>query len=251
MVDEAEAPLADDWVAVPDYKQAGTTQVDLDGLLAPPLKLHEDVKNGCGGQLWPAGMVLARHLLRHGQKALSNARVLELGAGGGLVGLAVARGCAVRPPVFMTDQAGMEALMRHNTALNRLDGRVEVRVLNWGDALPRDIVDFRPDVILAADCVYLEPTFPLLLRTLQDLLALSPKATVYFCFKKRRRADMHFLRHARKAFRVTEVPDDDRAVFSRQRLHLFTFTLTPPQGRGPPVPVPVADGSGLGPGVTS
>ena len=79
-------------------------------------------------------------------------------------------------------------------------------------------------MILAADCVYFEPAFPLLLQTLKDLLALCPSATVYFCFMKRRRADMQFLKNAKKAFVVTEIADDERPVFSRQGLFLYTFT---------------------------
>jgi protein N-lysine methyltransferase METTL21A len=85
-------------------------------------------------------------------------------------------------------------------------------------------VDFQPDVILAADCVYFEPAFPLLLQTLGDLLSLCPTATIYFCFKKRRRADMQFLKKAQKAFRVAELHDEDRPVFSRQGLFLYSFT---------------------------
>jgi len=45
-------------------KPAGASEIDFDGLLSPPLKLHEDLKNGCGGQLWPAGMVLSKYMLR-------------------------------------------------------------------------------------------------------------------------------------------------------------------------------------------
>lgn len=41
------------------------TKVSFDGLLEPPLLLHEDLKEGCGGRLWPAGMVLARYMLRY------------------------------------------------------------------------------------------------------------------------------------------------------------------------------------------
>lgn len=95
---------------------------------------------------------------------------------------------------------------------------------NRGEDLPTEVIQFKPTVILAADCVYFEPAFPLLLRTLKDLLALWPDVTVYFCFKKRRRADMQFLKNAKKAFAVTEVDDDDRPVFSREGLFLYTFT---------------------------
>lgn len=93
-----------------------------------------------------------------------------------------------------------------------------------GDPLPQEIVDLQPDTILAADCVYFEPAFPLLLATLKDLFALNPAAKVYFCFKKRRRADMQFLKKAQKAFHVTEIDDDDRAIFSREGLFLYVFT---------------------------
>jgi hypothetical protein len=53
-----------DLVEQPVRKSAGTTSIDFDGLLSPPLRLHEDLANGCGGQLWPAGMVLAKYMMR-------------------------------------------------------------------------------------------------------------------------------------------------------------------------------------------
>jgi hypothetical protein len=44
----------------------------------------------------------------------------------------------------------------------------------------------RPDLILAADCVYFEPAFPLLVQTLSDLV-IDEKTEVLFCYKKRRK----------------------------------------------------------------
>ena len=44
-----------------------TVSLDFDGLLSPPLVLHQDLKVGCGGQLWPAGITLTQYLLRHKQ----------------------------------------------------------------------------------------------------------------------------------------------------------------------------------------
>jgi hypothetical protein len=70
-------PLAfgEDLAPLPEYKAAGTTEVDFAGLLGEPLKLHEDLKSGCGGQLWPAGMVLAKHMLRYHRERLQSARM--------------------------------------------------------------------------------------------------------------------------------------------------------------------------------
>lgn len=78
-------------------------------------------------------------------------------------------------------------------------------------------------MIIAAECVYFEPAFPLLMQTLKDLFEVNTEAVVYFCFKKRRRADMNFVKAAKKAFCVDEIFDEDRPVFSRQALFLFTF----------------------------
>ena len=47
------------------HKIAGTTETTFDGLLDPPLLLHEDLTEGCGGQLWPAGMLLSKYMLTY------------------------------------------------------------------------------------------------------------------------------------------------------------------------------------------
>lgn len=46
-------------------KIASITEISFDSLLDPPLLLQEDLKKGCGGQLWPAGMVLAKYMLQY------------------------------------------------------------------------------------------------------------------------------------------------------------------------------------------
>jgi hypothetical protein len=89
------------------------------------------------------------------------------------------------------------------------------------------VVTAKPNVILAADCVYFEPAFPLLLATLEDLLELSHDAVIYFCFKKRRKADLQFMKKAKKKFDVEEIEDQDRGSFSREALFLYTFRRKP------------------------
>lgn len=61
-----DAPLnvSESLVPVRNHKAAQVISVSFDGLLKNPLLLKEDLKEGCGGQLWPAGMVLAKYLLR-------------------------------------------------------------------------------------------------------------------------------------------------------------------------------------------
>lgn len=66
MTDSENGSLAisEDLVQSPTHKPASTTTLEFNGLLTTPLRLHEDLADGCGGQLWPAGIVLAKYILR-------------------------------------------------------------------------------------------------------------------------------------------------------------------------------------------
>jgi hypothetical protein len=132
--------------------------------------------------------------------------------------LAVALGCATTHPIHITDQVPMFALMQRNISLNALSPRVIASIYDWGTPQPTQLPR-HPDIILAADCVYFEPAFPLLQQTLADLI--GEKTVCYFCYKKRRRADMQFMKVARKMFEVVEVMDDeDKEVYGREGLFL-------------------------------
>ena len=86
--------------------------------------------------------------------------------------LAVALGCTLTTPLHMTDQLPMFELMKQNITLNGLDSKVSASIYDWGESVPVAIPQ-HPDIILAADCVYFEPAFPLLQKTLQDLIGDS------------------------------------------------------------------------------
>ncbi|KAK4551950.1 Protein-lysine N-methyltransferase efm6 [Recurvomyces mirabilis] len=212
--------ISEDFVQSPTHRQAGTKKVDFDGLLQDkPLELHEDLAKGNGGQAWPAGHVLAKYLLRMKRDELKKCNsIVELGSGGGLVGLAIAVGCRPAHTVCITDQESMLALMQRNIQLNSLQTAVRAAVYEWGGARPAD-VPAHPDIVLAADCVYFEPAFPLLHKTLEDLIGAN--SICYFCFKKRRRADMQFMKAARKTFIIEDVLDDpDREIYARENISL-------------------------------
>ena len=204
----------------PTHKLAGQTELAFGGLLSSPLILHEDLQGGCGGQLWPAGMTLARYLLQR-NTLLSNKQILEIGAGVGLVGLAVASSGHVSSQVLITDQKPMLGLMQKNIQLNRLDSRVSAEVYDWGSK-PTPLFQTstgHPDIVLAADCVYFEPAFPLLMQTLDDLIGAT--TICYFCFKKRRKADMRFIRDMMKKFSVTELNYDEKKADRKDAIFLY------------------------------
>jgi len=110
--------------------------------------------------------------------------------------------------------------MRQNVQLNSLSSTVTVAELNWGDPLPPSIPD-KYDVILAADCVYFEPAFPLLVKTLTDLVP-DKSVEVLFCYKKRRKADKRFFTLLKKEFTWAEVTDDvNRETYAREAISLL------------------------------
>ena len=80
----------------------------------------------------------------------------------------------------------MLPLLEENIALNSAKVTLQSVALSWGEPLPAGTSTRPPEIILAADCCYYEPAFPLLLDTLEDLLRSVPNGCCYFCFKKRR-----------------------------------------------------------------
>jgi protein N-lysine methyltransferase METTL21A len=124
-------------------------------------------------------------------------------------------------------------LMQQNTALNSLESKVIAEILDWGTQISPAIhchlsstpaassaaEEQYPDVILAADCVYFEPAFHLLLQTMHQLL--GPKTVCYFCFKKRRKADWRFIKEMKKKFEVVEASYDDQDQDRRESIYLY------------------------------
>ena len=69
--------VSEDLTPLPQLKAAGNADLSFDGLLRGGLlKYHEDVRSGCGGQTWPAGWVLGKHMLRYHRDDLREARML-------------------------------------------------------------------------------------------------------------------------------------------------------------------------------
>ncbi|KAL8948669.1 MAG: hypothetical protein Q9222_005166 [Ikaeria aurantiellina] len=216
-VEDLEFSVNEDLVPSIASKAPSTTSIDFGGLLNPPLLLQDDPSE-CGGQLWPGGMILAKYLLRCKTADLQEKTIVELGAGSGLVGLALSLLDVQISSIHLTDLPPILPLLEHNIGLNPSRTPTLAHVLEWGCSVPKAIPQ-NPEILLAADCVYFEPAFPLLLQTMQALI--GSETACYFCFKKRRRADMNFIKMAKKIFEVKDIQDDpDMTIWSREGIHL-------------------------------
>lgn len=125
--------------------------------------------------------------------------------------------------------------MDKNILLNKLEDTVYADLLDWGTPLPEfanpdpslpDYESRKVDVVLAADCVYLEAAFPLLEKTLLDLTEPKYKGDegplVLMAYKKRRKADARFFKHMRKSFvfeEIKEYPEFEK--FRKDSVYLY------------------------------
>ncbi|KAG6378406.1 putative methyltransferase-domain-containing protein [Boletus reticuloceps] len=241
------------------------------------IMLRVDAGPGCGGIAWPAGevrisawahsdlltrkmdrlQVLANYLALRRERYCTGRTILELGSGTGLVGLVAGK---LGGKVWITDQAsaiaGYHACEREAESarlvchcvgielVNKVDLFREIASLMWwnvrGEALPQEIP--RPDLILAADCVYFEPTFPLLVKTISELA--TEQTEILFCYKKRRKvlpsvekhctitycgqADKRFFTLLKKEFNWKEIEDDpSRKRYSREAISLLMVYRKP------------------------
>ncbi|UZJ53258.1 hypothetical protein CBS101457_002578 [Exobasidium rhododendri] len=186
------------------------------------VSLALDVTTGCGGKIWPAAEVLGQYIASkrsHGEWKGKSA--VELGAGTGLVGFLAAEATQL-DRVWITDQIPMMALMRRNLELNsKLRDRCLIGELNWGQELPHDI-PAQPDILLLADCVYLEVAFQPLVDTLREMATEATE--ILFCYQQRRKADKRFFKLLRKHFTFHDIEDDDqtrRTEYNRQGTRLY------------------------------
>jgi protein N-lysine methyltransferase METTL21A len=95
----------------------------------------------------------------------------------------------------------MVNIMSANIDLNCTVSRIEACELDWyyyphfqannrAGPVPEHLIS--PDIILAADCVYFEPAFPLLQETLRKLTDRR-SVEVYMAYKKRRKVKELYL----------------------------------------------------------
>lgn len=109
--------------------------------------------------LWESSVALAKVLAVRGRAGLEGRRVLELGCGIGLAGLAAAHGGAI---VVMTDYLGVALdIAAENARRNRL-ANVETRLVDWRDWTGAE----RFDLIIGADIAYETDMHGALLRVL-------------------------------------------------------------------------------------
>lgn len=141
---------------------------------------------GIGGVEWPAACLFC-HVLANNpafyKDLFVGKKILELGAGTGMGGIAVDKICGVdasKSEVLITDLKQYLTHLEQNVEMNNAARSCHVEALDWLN-LP-DFVSKRPtshkfDIILALECVYREDLYQPLIDT---ILCTSTKNTLIF-----------------------------------------------------------------------
>ncbi|XP_072181291.1 protein N-lysine methyltransferase METTL21A-like [Diadema setosum] len=190
---------------------------------------------GVAAVVWDSALVLCEYLesqCKTGDLILQGKRVIELGAGTGLVGMVAT---ALNGEVTVTDRDDALDPLKENVKLNfppsperttssssspsslNASSGPAVRALTWGKNLEEFSATY--DLILGADIVYMEDTFPDLLRTFLHLS--REESLILFSCRIRYERDKRFLQMVRKNFRLVEVLQDEArgiVIYSAQKL---------------------------------
>lgn len=121
-------------------------------------------------------------------------KVLELGAGCGLVGISLAqmRKCKV----LLTDLEDAQDILKTNLdcAKPASGSTLESAVLQWGEGI-NGFKDAKFDLVLVSDCIYNPDSSVLLAQTLKDVTNHNPNIVIFVAFKRRHNADEVFFEH--------------------------------------------------------
>lgn len=119
--------------------------------------------------------------------------VVELGAGCGIVGIALAE---LRPrcSVLLTDLPEVHEIVARNiaSASPARKSAIDFRTLDWDAEHPEAVCSGEIDLILISDCTYNADSVPSLVRVLDVLVQGSPDAVVLVALKRRHESEAVF-----------------------------------------------------------
>lgn len=199
---------------------------------------------GLSFQLWPAATTLLTLLDDHRRnpstsplgptlsafEAGRKLKILELGSGTGLVGIAAA--ATLGACVTVTDLPHVVDNLRFNADANAAvlegsGGNVRVAALRWGEAEDAEAIGLDFDLVVASDVVYHDHLYEPLLKTLSFLLLGEGRVVFVMAHLRRWKKDSAFFKRARKLFEVEILHVDRPCQGSRVGVTVYRFTGKP------------------------
>lgn len=190
---------------------------------------------GLSFQLWPAATTLFSLLDSHKiDSIISNhykfnhrLRILELGSGTGLVGIAAA--AILGADVTVTDLAHVIPNLKFNVSANAQivgggGGTVVTAELSWGNVEQMEVVGKEYDVIMGSDVVYHDHLYEPLINTLKYLLVGGERKRMFLmAHLKRWKKEAVFFKKAKKFFEVDVIYRDSPSDGKRVGVIVYRF----------------------------
>ncbi|KNC84045.1 hypothetical protein SARC_03732 [Sphaeroforma arctica JP610] len=213
---------------------------DDDGLLRfnvfnKPVVLATETDSGSvAGKLWSVSLVLLDYFQKLGPETFADKKILELGAGVGLLSIALSRAGA---SVTCTDLPSALPMLDENCEKNKNadSGACRVTALGWGvegfeeSGIAQEMqTNGDYDYIICADLCYDESLHDILVETLQRIT--GPKTVVYLIYIDRMNFDIMLnvkLCEAEdpegtdKEFRIDMVKDTDYDCLGVEGIHFY------------------------------
>ncbi|KKA18344.1 hypothetical protein T310_7710 [Rasamsonia emersonii CBS 393.64] len=173
------------------------------------LRVWEETGNNIARHIWDAALAavmclqrgitdpgatamprLQDHLRGRGDQTL---RVVELGSGCGIVGIALAE-MMPRCAVTLTDLPEVDDIVARNikAAHPARGSTIDFRVLDWDQAPGEDVFSQPVDLVLVSDCTYNADSLPSLVRMIDALVRRSSNALVLVALKRRHDSEAVF-----------------------------------------------------------
>jgi precorrin-6B methylase 2 len=128
-----------------------------------------------------------------GGKRTSPLNVIELGAGCGIAGIALAQmipDCSV----YLTDLPEAQDMLQKNIDIAKpaQGSSLRLGLLEWGSETPSETLNNRTDLVLISDCTYNADSCSALVQTLVDLAQHSVGLKILLAMKRRHDAEAVF-----------------------------------------------------------
>ncbi|KAI3669598.1 hypothetical protein L6452_40872 [Arctium lappa] len=193
---------------------------------------------GLSFQLWPAATTFVNLLDRYNAsnsdplstaitnvKSRSRLRILELGSGTGVVGIAAS--AVLGADVTVTDLPHVLPNLKFNVDANAgvlapRGGRVHVAALSWGNKEEMETIGREYDLIIGSDVVYHDDLYDPLLETLRFLF-LDGEKVFLMAHLRRWKKESGFFKKAKKYFTVELVHEDGPSSASRTGVVVYRF----------------------------
>ncbi|KAJ5675614.1 hypothetical protein N7462_008511 [Penicillium macrosclerotiorum] len=211
-----------------------------------PLKIWEETGNSIARHIWDAALasiIFLEKVITGTEKSMpalsqlmgprsAPLQVVELGAGCGIVGIALATMLS-SCEVLLTDLPEVEDIVTRNIqeATPKASASIRYQTLDWDNPPPK--LCNRPiDLILVSDCTYNADSLPTLVSVLDRLVRTSPDALVLVALKRRHESEVVFFDLMRNvAFEplqaAIELPASHEEV---DQIELYCYRRTADQG---------------------